>query len=96
MLAALLATPATAQDPPPPDIVVTGRGLAGVPGERAYDTVVIDRARIEGDAADRLETLLGEVAGLDQFRRSDSRSANPTSQGITLRGLGGNAASRAG
>ncbi len=28
------------------------------------------------------------------FRRSDSRTANPTAQGITLRGLGGNASSR--
>ena len=33
--------------------------------------------------------------GLTAFRRSDSRSANPTSQGVTLRSLGGNAASRA-
>ncbi|MBA3897031.1 MAG: TonB-dependent receptor, partial [Sphingomonadaceae bacterium] len=30
-----------------------------------------------------------------EFRRSDARSASPTSQGVTLRGLGGNAASRA-
>jgi outer membrane receptor protein involved in Fe transport len=38
---------------------------------------------------------LGQVPGLQQFRRSDARSANPTSQGVTLRGLGGNASSRA-
>ncbi len=93
LASALLAVPAAAQDAP--EVVVTGRGLASAPGERAYDTVVIDRAAIESDAANRLETVLGRVAGLDQFRRSDSRSANPTSQGITLRGLGGNAASRA-
>jgi vitamin B12 transporter len=29
------------------------------------------------------------------FRRSDARSGQPTSQGVTLRALGGNAASRA-
>ena len=46
-------------------------------------------------ATGRVEQSLGLVAGLQQFRRSDSRSANPTSQGVTLRGLGGNAASRA-
>ncbi len=94
----LILSPAAAQTAPPPvspDVVVTGRGLATVPGERAYDTVVIDRARIESDAANRLENLLAEVAGVQQFRRSDSRSANPTSQGISLRGLGGNASSRA-
>ncbi|MGI4730291.1 MAG: TonB-dependent receptor [Janthinobacterium lividum] len=98
------ATPAPAQTAPgqvapdPPtaaDIVVTGRGLPTQPGERAYDVVTIDRARIEGNAADRLEDVLADAAGLQQFRRSDSRTANPTSQGIGLRGLGGNASSRA-
>lgn len=43
----------------------------------------------------RTESALSQVAGLQQFRRSDARSANPTSQGVTLRGLGGNASSRA-
>jgi vitamin B12 transporter len=46
-------------------------------------------------ATGRVEQSLSLVAGLQQFRRADSRSANPTSQGVTLRGLGGNAASRA-
>jgi outer membrane receptor protein involved in Fe transport len=82
-------------DPAPPEIVVTGRGLADRPGDRALDVVEIDRARIAANAANRLESVLADVAGLQQFRRSDSRTANPTSQGITLRGLGGNAASRA-
>ena len=36
-----------------------------------------------------------DVPGFQQFRRSDARSANPTSQGATLRALGGNASSRA-
>ncbi len=43
----------------------------------------------------RLENDLLSVPGLQQFRRSDARSANPTSQGVTMRGLGGNASSRA-
>ena len=38
--------------------------------------------------------LLG-VAGFQQYRRSDSRSSNPSAQGATLRSLGGNATSRA-
>jgi vitamin B12 transporter len=91
----LLAAPAAAQQAAPPEVVVTGRGLPDTPGERAFDVVTIDRARLEAHAANRLESVLAEVAGLQQFRRSDSRSANPTSQGVTLRGLGGNAASRA-
>jgi outer membrane receptor protein involved in Fe transport len=78
-----------------PTIVVTGRGLADAPGDAAYDIVTIDRARLTSSASGRLEDVLRDVAGLQQFRRSDARSANPTSQGVTLRGLGGNASSRA-
>lgn len=74
---------------------MTGSGLTDAPGDRAYDIVVVDRDRILESASGRLEDVLRDVAGLQQFRRSDSRSANPTSQGITLRGLGGNASSRA-
>ncbi len=38
---------------------------------------------------------MSAVAGFQQFRRSDSRSSNPSAQGVTLRALGGNATSRA-
>jgi len=89
-------TPAFAQTPTDPDeIVVTGRGLDAPPGEAAYDVVTIDRERLTATASNRLDDVLRDVAGLAQFRRSDSRSAHPTSQGVTLRGLGGNASSRA-
>ena len=78
-----------------PDIVVTGRGLDASPADRVVDVVTLDRDRITDNASSRLESVLSDVAGLQQFRRSDSRSANPTSQGISLRGIGGNASSRA-
>lgn len=77
------------------DIVVTGAGLAEPAGLAAYDVAVIDRDRLTGTASGRLEDVLRDVAGFQQFRRSDSRSAHPTSQGATLRGLGGNASARA-
>jgi vitamin B12 transporter len=88
----LAAAPALAQAPGDA-IVVTGRGLGEVPGEAAFDVVTLPRDRLEGAA--RLEEVLRDVAGLRLFRRSDASSANPTSQGVTLRGLGGNASSRA-
>lgn len=93
----LLATavPAWSQQAPSPEIVVTGRGLDDRLGDRALGVVTIDRSAIEENAANRLESVLADVAGLQQFRRSDSRSANPTSQGVSLRGIGGNASSRA-
>ena len=86
------AAPAFAQEG---EIVITGRGLEAPAGERVFDIVTIDRDRIERSASNRLEDLLREIPGFQQFRRSDARSANPTSQGATLRALGGNASSRA-
>src|SRR3569833_3229638 len=75
-------------------IVITGRGLA--PGETNGAAVVtIDDNRIKRSASGRLEDVLRDVAGTQSFRRSDSRSSHATNQSITLRGIGGNASSRA-
>jgi outer membrane receptor protein involved in Fe transport len=93
----LAVPPAAAQSidaAPQADIVVTGRGL-DAPDARSTPVAIIDRARLTQAASGRLEDVLADVAGLQSFRRADSRSANPTSQGITLRGIGGNASSRA-
>ncbi|RYM07736.1 TonB-dependent receptor [Sphingobium cupriresistens] len=75
-------------------IIVTGAGLDLPPGTPAYGSVVIDRQRLLDSASGRIESVLGDVAGFQQFRRSDSRSSNPSNQGATLRALGGNASSR--
>lgn len=74
---------------------VRGRSLALPPGTPAYGAQVIDRDAIDASVANRLEDVLSGVAGFQQFRRSDSRSSNPSAQGVTLRALGGNATSRA-
>lgn len=42
-----------------------------------------------------LDDALRQVPGFSLFRRSGSRTANPTSQGVSLRGLGASGASRA-
>lgn len=90
-----VAIPAAAAAQAGDEIVVLGVGLPDSPGTVAYGSTVIDRARLNGDASGRLEDVLLDVAGFQQFRRSDSRSANPSAQGVTLRALGGNASSRA-
>ena len=96
------AAPASAQEednasqrPTAERIIVTGEGLEEAPSEGAYAVTEIDRERIVSTASGRIEDVLRDVAGFQQFRRSDSRSANPTAQGATLRALGGNATSRA-
>ncbi|WP_132265365.1 TonB-dependent receptor [Novosphingobium sp. PhB57] len=75
-------------------IVVTGHGLESGPATPAYDVETIERDAVISSASGRIEDVLNAVAGFAQFRRSDSRSANPSSQGATLRALGGNASSR--
>ncbi len=74
--------------------MVTGRGLEAAPAAAAYDVQQIDADRLAVAASGRIEDALGAAAGFQQFRRSDSRSSNPSAQGITLRALGGNATSR--
>ena len=70
--------------------MITGRGLEE--DDPAQHEFVIEQPELV--ASGRLEDALRDVAGLAAFRRSDGRSASPTSQGLTLRGLGGNAAAR--
>lgn len=88
---------AAALPPKPPEaaIVVTGKALPDPKSERVYDIERITRRDIEQSPTHELDQLLTEVSGLELFRRSDPRSGHPTSQGITLRALGGNASSRA-
>ncbi len=87
-----IPAPAAAQEAP---IVVTGSALPAARGEAAYGAETVGRERLANDASRRLETILSDIAGFQQFRRTDSRAANPSTQGATLRALGGNAASRA-
>ncbi len=95
-LAAVLAAPAAAQESDDgPVIVVTGEGLAETPAAPAYAVQVIERETLVSTSSGRIEDALAAVPGFQQFRRSDSRSANPSAQGATLRALGGNATSRA-
>lgn len=77
------------------DIIVTGRGLDPALSTGIYATTTIEREVIVASPSGRIEDVLRNVAGFQQFRRSDSRSSNPSAQGVTLRALGGNATSRA-
>ncbi len=94
-LACALALPLSAQETEAPVIVVTGEGLDETPATPAYDQQVIDREQLVSVPSGRIEDALASVAGFQQFRRSDSRSANASAQGAALRALGGNATSRA-
>lgn len=105
---AFLAAPLAAQDQgeeaegqeiadeaPAGEIIVRGSGLDPALSTGIYATTTLEREAIVASPSGRIEDVLRNVAGFQQFRRSDSRSANPSAQGVTLRALGGNATSRA-
>ncbi|MFV3130472.1 TonB-dependent receptor [Niveispirillum sp. KHB5.9] len=96
--ALLVAGTAAAQDAGPQtqvaEIIVTGR-RDGVPAyERAYGPTVLDAATLATAPQRRLDEALRAVPGFGLFRRSGSRTANPTTQGVSLRGIGPNGAGR--
>ena len=57
--------------------------------------VVLSKETLDHTAAPTTDDALRQVAGFTLFRRAGSRVANPTTQGVTLRGAGASGASRA-
>jgi outer membrane receptor protein involved in Fe transport len=55
----------------------------------------ISRHELEASGALTIDDVLRQVPGFSLFRRSGSLVANPTSQGVSLRGVGASGASRA-
>lgn len=95
------ATAAHAQEPPSPDSVVSLRELI-VSATRAESTVgevpvnvtVVTREQLRLSAAQTLQDILQEVPGLNFRFQVPAGPAHPSWQAVTLRGLGGTAASR--
>ena len=86
-----------AQPPEPPQapIIITARALPDPAAERAFNVQRLELGDLTDAPSSQLEEILKQVPGLQLFRRSDARTGHPTSQGVTLRALGGNASSRA-
>ena len=83
---------------PPPlkeVVVVTPTRTNTRLGETPASVAVVSSEELQQTAALRLDDALRQVAGFQLFRRSGSRTANPTTQGISLRGTGASGASRA-
>ncbi|HEY6066823.1 MAG TPA: TonB-dependent receptor [Thermoanaerobaculia bacterium] len=77
------------------EVVVTARRTDASLGDTAASVVVLSAGDLESSAAPTLDDALKRVPGFALFRRSGSRTANPTSQGVSLRGTGASGASRA-
>jgi outer membrane receptor protein involved in Fe transport len=73
-------------------VVTASRGAARLATPEA--TTVVTSAELLTSAAGTLDDALRNTPGFSLFRRSSSRVANPTTQGVTLRGVSGSGASR--
>ena len=74
--------------------VTASRGDARV-ADTPASGAVLPRAALDATAAPAVDDALRQVVGFSLFRRTGSRTANPTVQGVSLRGLGASGASRA-
>ena len=76
-------------------IVVTGDRAATAPDESGFAEMELDPATLDQSPALRLDDMLrDQVPGFSLYRRSSSRVANPTNQGVSLRNIGPNGAGR--
>lgn len=73
-------------------VVTATRGAERLPS--AASATVITSAELTNMAAGALDDALRSTPGFTLFRRSSSRVANPTTQGVTLRGVSGSGSSR--
>ncbi|MGA2808716.1 MAG: TonB-dependent receptor [Terracidiphilus sp.] len=62
--------------------------------ESPVTAVVLSQVALSTTASITLDNQLRQIPGVELFRRSSSLAANPSSQGISLRGLGSTSASR--
>ena len=76
------------------EVVVTANRTETRIGETAASVVSLSKTEIETTAAPTIDDKLRQVAGFSLFRRTGSRYANPTAQGVSLRGVGASGASR--
>jgi outer membrane receptor protein involved in Fe transport len=63
--------------------------------ETAASVVVLGDEELESTSALTVDDVLRQVPGFQLFRRTSGRVANPTAQGVSLRGVGASGASRA-
>jgi outer membrane receptor protein involved in Fe transport len=76
------------------ETIITATRLDLPAGALTGQVTVLDGPAIRGAAANTTDDLLRRVPGFSLFRRSSSAVAHPTTQGVSLRGIGASGASR--
>ena len=89
-------TPTSKSAAPAPVTTVTVTAYRAPLGElqSPATTRLLNQKELSTSAAITLDGQIRQIPGLELFRRSSSLVANPTSQGVSLRGLGSTSASR--
>jgi outer membrane receptor protein involved in Fe transport len=77
-----------------PDVVVSASRSAEPRAQVPFAVTVLAGPQLRAAPSATLDGALRGVPGFSLFRRSDSLTANPTAQGVSLRGLGPSGASR--
>jgi outer membrane receptor protein involved in Fe transport len=80
---------------PAQQITVTATRMQTPLSQTTADVRVLTQNELAATAAPTLDSALLQVPGFTLFRRTGSRWANPTAQGVSLRGVGASGASRA-
>ena len=76
------------------EVVVSANRIETRIGETPASVVTLSKREIETTAASVIDDVLRQVPGFTLFRRAGSRTANPTTQGVSLRGTGASGAGR--
>lgn len=76
------------------EILVTTARTSTPIGETPISDIQLTNTDLAATPALTLDDALRQVPGFSLFRRNSSRTANPTTLGVSLRGLGANGASR--
>ena len=92
-------SPAAAQAPDEPTrlepVVVTATRLEQKAADAPASVTVLTRDDIEHSASQTVDDFLRQVPGFSLFRRASSLVTHPTTQGLSLRGIGPSGTSRA-
>ena len=82
-------------EPPKPEPVTTSITVVEkISAETPANLTVLDQTALQQSPGTNLDDRLRAVPGFSLFRRSSSLVAHPTTQGISLRGIGSSGASR--
>ena len=79
----------------PQQVTVTATRMQTPLSKTTADVRVLTQHEVAATPALSLDGILQQVPGFTLFRRTGSRVANPTAQGVSLRGVGASGASRA-